>query len=102
MSLRDFTRMAKFAEEAVTEMTNLKPTPTKIGGVQLSAEQRKAFAKNESIRIAGLTDKAGKKYVSDVRWNRQTGRPELRNVKPMEVSLKRSGAQQQKIARRRI
>jgi hypothetical protein len=73
------------------EMTEKAPEqqqqtlPTKIGGIELTAEQRTALANGETIKIAGLTNKSGNKCTSDIRWNPQENKPEYSNIVPMTI-----------------
>jgi N12 class adenine-specific DNA methylase/superfamily II DNA helicase RecQ len=63
--------------------------PTKIGGIELTIGQRQALANGETIKIVGLTNKLGYKYISDVRWNIQESKPEYSNTAPMKEPLKK-------------
>jgi hypothetical protein len=59
---------------------------TKIGGVALTAEQRKALAGGKIIYLEGLTvaEKPEQKFSSSVRWNTKKGKLEYGNLKVMK------------------
>jgi hypothetical protein len=64
---------------AVADLTRGKAIPTRIGKVELSAEQRGKLANGDIIQMKGLTDRFGKKCTSivQVRWNRQKSKIEF-------------------------
>jgi hypothetical protein len=75
-------------------LTGGKAIPTRIGKIELSAEQRKKLAKGDIIRIKGLTDKFGKKCTSivQVRWNRQKNKIEFSTpIKNQQIHVQAQG-----------
>jgi N12 class adenine-specific DNA methylase len=60
--------------------------PTRIGGVELTTEQRSDLANGKNIHLVGLTDRHGKKYTADVRWDTQKNKLEYGNTTPMKES----------------
>jgi hypothetical protein len=59
--------------------TPRQPFPTKIGGIELTPEQRIALANGKTIKMTGLTNKSGNKYTSDIRWNSNSKKIEYIN-----------------------
>jgi hypothetical protein len=61
---------AQAVKGAVADLSGGKKIPTKIGEVELSADQRDNLAKGNTIEILNLTDKFGKKHTSTVvQWD---------------------------------
>jgi hypothetical protein len=67
----------------------LSKFPSIIGGVKLSVKQRKALATRETIQISGITDKFGRKFTSEVRWDVQENKPKYDNIKPIKEPIKK-------------
>jgi hypothetical protein len=77
---------AQAVKGAIADLTGGKAIiPTKVGKVELSAEQRSELAGGRTITLTGLTDKNGKKYVSNVRWSAEKNRPEFTNLKAISM-----------------
>jgi hypothetical protein len=82
-AIKNHRRMAETLKEILSK------SPSIIGGVKLSVKQRKALAAGETIQISGITNKSGRKFTSDVRWNTQENKPQYNNIKPMKEPIKK-------------
>jgi hypothetical protein len=83
----EFTKLSALAQAAAGKRKEvLLPAIAKIGGVALTAEQRKALAEGKTIHLEGLTaaKRPGQKFSSSVRWNVKKGKLEHSNLKVMK------------------
>jgi hypothetical protein len=80
---------AQAVKGAVADVTSGKAIPTKIGKVELTAEQRIELANGRSIFVKGLTDKQGRKYVSNIQWDVEKSIPKYANAKFIEEPWKK-------------
>jgi hypothetical protein len=72
--------------------------PEKIGGVELSDDQRKKISEGTAVKVEKMTDKNGKQYSAHVRYNDQKGKLDFLKWNPNERqsnNQQRSNKQQQ-------